>query len=329
MVGAARQYLVHGLVVASELDLPLPPLDPQVPDVGYRARLDAPLAREVHRRADDPDEPWAVDLWLSRGHAVEFPGRATFAFDERSIELRKDEAHDPDHVAHLLIDHVVPRVVALRGDLMLHASGAVAPTGHAHLFLGHAGAGKSTVVTRLARTGWPLLDDDGVRVVQGADGLFRACGGTPDVRLFPDVAQELLPGVTPGAPTSFGSSKRRYRADAGSLAVATAPAPLGAIFVLEGEDHSSGPTRLSFGEAVSAITRHGFHLTSRPEDVARRVFEQATAVGSTVPAWRLGRSSGIAALQAAAADLERLAIPPTEPPAKRGSTVGARSRETR
>ncbi|HEU5373510.1 MAG TPA: hypothetical protein VFU51_14065 [Gaiellaceae bacterium] len=329
MVDGAYHYLVHGLVVVSELDLPIPSLDPQVPDVAYRARLGARLAPVVHRRADDPDEPWAVDLWLSSGHAVEFPGRATFAFDEHSIELREDGTHDRDHVAHLLIDHVVPRVVALRGDLMLHASGAVAPTGRAHLFLGHAGAGKSTVVTRLARAGWHLLDDDGVRVVQGAEGLFHAWGGTPDVRLFPDVAQELLPGVTPGAPTSFGSSKRRYRAVAGSLAVASAPAPLGAIFVLEGEDQSSEPTRLSFGEAVSAITRHGFHLTRRPEDIARRVFEQATAVGSTVPAWRLGRWSGIAALETAPATLERLASSRTEQSAKPGSTVGARSRETR
>lgn len=315
MVGGQR-YLIHGLVVASEVDLPIPSLEPHAWDVVYRPRFDVPLPPVVHRRADDPHEPWVVDLWLSTGHAVEFPGRATFAFDTRSIELRKDETRDQDHLAHLLIDHVVPRVVALRGDLMLHASGAVAPTGRAFLFLGHAGAGKSTLVTRLACAGWPLLDDDGVRVVQGEDGILRAYGGTPDVRLFPDVAQELLPGIAPGAPTSFGSSKRRYRADAASLAVASAPAPLGAIFVLDGDETSLEPIRLTFSEAVTAITRHGFHLTSRPEDTVRRVFEQATAVGSTIPAWRLGRSSGIAALQAASADLERPAIPPTEPPAE-------------
>jgi hypothetical protein len=58
---------------------------------------------------------------------------------------------------------------------MLHASGAVGPSGGAHLFLGNAGTGKSTIVTRLLTDGWLLLDDDGIRLTNGgSQGFVRS-----------------------------------------------------------------------------------------------------------------------------------------------------------
>ena len=58
----------------------------------------------------------------------------------------------------------------MRGDLMLHAAGAVGPSGRAHLVLGKTGAGKSTTVAGLVSAGWTLLDDDGIRIVETDDG---------------------------------------------------------------------------------------------------------------------------------------------------------------
>src|SRR5512146_482892 len=171
-------HLIHGLVVACEAELPLPTVTPRAPDVVYRVELGRVLPPPSHRRSDDPNEPWAIEWWFEPGHAVEFPGRAIFEYDRQRAILVKDEVGDPEHIAHLLVDHVVPRIVALRGDLMLHASGAVGPSGRAYLFLGQAGAGKSTIATQLALRRWALLDDDGVRVVARDGRTFRAFPGS-------------------------------------------------------------------------------------------------------------------------------------------------------
>ena len=123
----------------------------------------------------DPDDPWAIEHWLGERVAVEFPEWATFELSRDEITLVSDGTGDVDLVAHLLVDHVLPRVVSLRGDLMLHAAGAVGPSGGAHLVLGPAGAGKSTIVTSLTTHGWSLLDDDSIRVTRAEND----CTTTP------------------------------------------------------------------------------------------------------------------------------------------------------
>ena len=301
------RYLIHGLVVSCDARLPLPAVTTGSPDVVYRVDLGHELPQLNHRRSDDPDDPWAIECWFEGGQAVEFPGRATFEYGSEHVTLVVDEIDDPEHVAHLLVDHVVPRVVALRGDLMLHASGAVGPSGRAHLFLGKAAAGKSTIVTRLALGRWALLDDDGVRVAAAGDGTFRAFPGTADVRLLPDIADRLLAGVPPGARTSAGSTKRRYGAVAGALGVATRPAPVAALYVLDRDsDQPPSLEPLGFAEALTSIARHGFHVAEDPTDIARLAFERGAGLAAAVPVRRLAWPSGMSSLGATVELIEAL-----------------------
>jgi hypothetical protein len=62
-----------------------------------------------------------------------------------------------------------PRVIAV------HAS-AVATPGGALLFLGHAGAGKSTIC-RLLADRFPALADDAVYLISRTDGVWRVADG--------------------------------------------------------------------------------------------------------------------------------------------------------
>ena len=159
-------HLIHGLVVTSPVALPLPEVPADAVDITYSVALGSTTSFQAsHSRPDDPDDPWVVEHWHGAGLVVEFPGRASFELDREKVTLVADEADDPDLVIHLFLDHVLPRVVALRGDLMLHAAGAVGPSGRAHLLVGLTGTGKSTLATALAVAGWPLLDDDGIRVL--------------------------------------------------------------------------------------------------------------------------------------------------------------------
>jgi hypothetical protein len=237
---------------------------------------------------------------------VEFPGRATFELSRNAVALVRDETGDRDLVNHLLLAHVLPRVVALRGDLMLHAAGAVGPSGRAHLFLGQTGAGKSTIVTELVTGGWSLLDDDGIRVTR-SDHEFRAVPGTAGVRLLPDAAAALVPNLDPGRPISAGHPKRRFATDGRRLRVAVDPAPIAGLYLLERAGIlEPSVERLAFARALSTIAEHGFHLADEPDSITREAFERASALAAAAPVWRLSLPPGLDGLMATKALIARL-----------------------
>jgi hypothetical protein len=305
-VAADYQCLIHGLVIASEVELPVPRIQPRSADVTYRIDLDTTLPASSHSRSDDADDPWYVEHWIGGRLAVEFPGRATFELSRTEVALIRDETGDADLVMHLLLAHVLPRVVSLRGDLMLHAAGAVGPGGRAHLFLGETGAGKSTIVTALAADGWSLLDDDGIRVIETDRGL-RALPGTAGVRLLPDVATALVSDLNPGRPIASGHPKRRFAADGRRLRLAVDPAPIAALYLLE-RSRIPKPSveRLGFASALSTITEHGFHLADEPQAITRQAFERASALAAAAPVWRMSSPAGLDELATATALLARL-----------------------
>jgi len=234
------------------------------------------------------DEPWATEHWMGARLAVEFPGRATFEVSRTEVALVREESNDSDLLLHLLLHHVLPRVVALRGDLMLHAAGAVSPAGRAYLFLGSAGTGKSTLVTGLVSDGWLLLDDDGIRLTNPGGEAFFAFPGSAHVGLLPDVAARLVPELNPGPPIAYGSAKRRFAIDGERLRCATAPAHVAGVYVLTragaGEVSLS---RLSFADALGEIARHGFHLADDPAAIPTHAFEHASALAAATPVWQL------------------------------------------
>jgi hypothetical protein len=287
-LAAEYHFLLHGLVVASEVDLPAPRIPARRADISYRMNLGAALPAPSHSRSDDLDDPWATEHWLGRRLAVEFPGRATFELSRTEAALVRDECNDPDLLVHLLVHHVLPRVVALRGDLVLHAAGAVSPAGRAYLFLGSAGTGKSTLVTGLVREGWLLLDDDGIRLVPAQGEGFVAFPGSPHVGLLPDVSATLLPELEPGRPIAHGSDKRRFAIEGGRLRTANAPAPVAGVFILTRIGVKKiAISQLSFAAALGEIARHGFHLADDPVVIPSQVFDHASALAAATPVWQL------------------------------------------
>lgn len=257
------------------------------PDIVYRVDLGAPLPAPVYSRPDGSGDPWAIEHWLGSGVAVEFPGRATFRVGHSEVVLVRDEGGDPDLLLHLFLHHVLPRAVALRGDLMLHAAGAVSPSGSAYLFLATAGTGKSTLVTGLVSDGWLLLDDDGIRLTRGEGERFLAFPGSAHVGLLPDVAVTLGPGLEPGHPLAHGSQKLRFALDGEELRSADAPAPVASAYILERGGTETTASELSFAAAVGEIPRHGFHLAADPTLLPRQAFEHASALAAAAPVWRL------------------------------------------
>jgi hypothetical protein len=293
-VAADLYYLIHGLVLASPVDLPLPSVAAQPADVVYRVSVTSELTEApTYSRADDPDVPWAIEHWIGDRLAVEFPGRATFELGREDVALVADETYDPGLVAHLLLDHVVPRLIAVRGDLMLHAAGAIGPSGRAHLILGRTGAGKSTTAAGLVSAGWALLDDDGIRIVETDDGPL-AMPGTGGIRLQPASAAVLLPDAPPGRPMAKGHPKSRFPAENGGFPVARAPAHVAGVYLLQRTEVGEPRVEpLGLAGAVTTIVEHGFNMAEEPVAIARQAFERATALAAAAPVQRLLHPSGL------------------------------------
>ena len=246
-------------------------------------------------------EHWTVD-----GVIIEFPGSATFSLGRDSVVLLRDDADDHDLVAHLLLDHVIPRLVSLRGDLMLHAAGVVGPSGKAHLFLGPSGTGKSTLVTALAVAGWPLLDDDGIRIIR-RDDSWNAVPGYAGVRLLPDSAEAVVPHLVAERPMAKGHPKHRYAVDGTALHMAESPVPIGSILLVERAD-GDGPrsTPLRFSDGIAVLCEHAFHSADEPAELTRQAFDRAAAVAANVPLHRLRTPVGLNTMISTMSEISRL-----------------------
>lgn len=312
------EYLVHGLVLRSDRPLGIPTVDvvtaveanaagddnrtspatgtaDVVVDLTGGGELEPADAAAVDGAADDV---WVFERWLRPGQLlVTFPHVGAFSVTRDEITLLDAWDEDPAMLAHLVLDHLMPRVVGLRGDLALHASGVVGSDGDAWLFVGETGTGKSTLATALAAAGCPLLDDDGVRIVEVA-GRPYAVPGYAGVRLLPDSGAAALPGVAAGPPMAEGHDKRRYAVDAASgMTMAGSPVPVHLVFVLRRASGAPGAVverrPLGFAAAITELARHAFHTTVHEEDLVRDAFERVSHLASAVRVEELHLPDGL------------------------------------
>lgn len=188
-------YHAYGLLIASDVPLPLPPGPEGRPDLVLRRAED----REVpHVRP--PGEPLAeiarpdhtIFYTLTRGDGVvlrypglcDFVGDADFARIAVHLHPGADEALLP-----VLIGGALMAVhLMLHNQLVLHAS-AVQAGDQAVAFVGRSGMGKSTLATALSAQGYPLVTDDLLRV----DAELLVHPGATETRLRLN-ARELAEG---------------------------------------------------------------------------------------------------------------------------------------
>jgi hypothetical protein len=103
-----------------------------------------------------------------RSFSLDFPGFAEFRVstaENFSHVLCSDVSVGANAtMRHLLLDVVLPRVMAIHSEFMFHA-GVVRRGDDAVLIAGPSGAGKSTLCAALDASGDELLSDDGARLV--------------------------------------------------------------------------------------------------------------------------------------------------------------------
>ena len=123
-------------------------------------------------------------------------------------------------------------VLRVRGIVPLHAS-AVAINRRAVVFVGDAGAGKSTTAMAMGRLGYPIISDDIVPIYQSA-GVPYAQSGYPRMRLRQPSLSMLsdLNADLPPLPKAESQGRLHFELTSSGYQFQSDPLPIGVIYLL-------------------------------------------------------------------------------------------------
>lgn len=276
-----------------------------------------------HRRSGTESS----ELCLARsaaGFFLRFPDLADFVIDADNGRI--DAWLTPDGsmetLRHLLLDQVLPRLLAHRGRLVLHA-GAVRVGDQAIAFVGRSGRGKSTPAGSFHTSGYPLLTDDCLLLSPGKDSVLVQ-PTYPGLRLWPDAVAGLFVERPATAPVAHYFNKQRVIM-AGNTATARRPLPLAALYVLTPPKTSGASevslARLSGRDACMAIVGNSFQLDVTDKQRAAGLFALAGAIAQNLPVYSLSYPSDFARLPAVRAAILQSADKRTHGGAESSSNV--------
>ena len=248
-------YTVFGLTLASDFLCDV--LDPVAPVRG------GDMVRVMRTTGLKPAQPPEMDPYFDiqpdrqymHWHAV-----GTFCIDDASTVRIEPKEGVSDHlVSQALLGLVMSLVLERRGVLCLHAS-AVSVKGHAALFLGDKGAGKSTTSAALVARGHVPITDDLVAVGQtlSEDETLTVQPGFSSMKLWPDAIEALGLGEEASDRLIHPSLPKVQKRMA--TPIAEAAVPLGSLFVLRRKDDVTAPqaVRLPPHKALETVLRYTF-----------------------------------------------------------------------
>lgn len=257
-------YVYAGHLLLSHL--PLPELRAarlaSSPDIRVALHEGMAPAAEVQWTHDFPDasgRPTLTCQRTDRDYRMQFPGIATLCIsDQRNVSIHAHPGAAPESVRHVLLDQGLPRLLALRGELVLHAAVMQTRDGRTLLLIGDSGRGKSTLTGAFLASGRNVANDDGAVVRIEGERVF-ATPTYPSLRLLPDSRERLFAGVDEDTlPVADYTQKRRL-----PVPVANADGRVHAIVLLAPPAAENTAPRLTTEPpalACMALIRNGFQL---------------------------------------------------------------------
>lgn len=296
-------YRIFDRVIQSSIDLPeLEPARGGKPDIRFTIASGERAGERAGGRRWQRVHEWTMPdgtvsiTCSSNGHdyLLGFPRLASFLVSGSGAVIRcfPQPGMHTDAIRHLLLDQVIPRVMAHRGRLVLHASAVVLADGATAAFLGHTGWGKSTLAAALHERGAMLVTDDCLLVERRGETLL-GIPAYPGLRLWPgaDVHARGFPaGFVPLAQTG---GKRRFKPSGGHHRAGRGPYRLAGLFLLDSPDCVNGRASVELApvagrEALLSMLSCLFALNARDRDRAEANFlECGQVLRSGVPVYRL------------------------------------------
>ncbi|MGK0189233.1 MAG: hypothetical protein ACI9R3_005050 [Verrucomicrobiales bacterium] len=127
---------------------------------------------------------WCQVGWIGSSMVFDYGHRGYFIW-RRTEALIEVFGVPSDSLQHLLLNQVIPDILATDGAVVIHAA-AVEIDECAAMFLGKAGAGKSTLTAAFVASGYRWLTDDVLRLDWDDQRNLVACPGYPTIRLAND-----------------------------------------------------------------------------------------------------------------------------------------------
>lgn len=252
-----RPYLVSGLRVSSEIELP-----------AAIARGDEHGGADVHiRLAPVPAElPGAIECgpnWdlRERELLLRVPGVARLLIADGSrIDVAIEADSTVEDAAVFLLSSAFGVLLHQRGTTVLHGA-AVARNGAAIVICGPSGAGKSTLAAALCRRGCTLVSDDLAAIGFDAGRRLVVHADSRRLRLWSDSIKQLDLGASQGM--AVRTPFQKFLVDPGDPG--SEVALLHAIYVLRERRPplDDGIETLSRPDAARVLDRESFRPTLR------------------------------------------------------------------
>jgi hypothetical protein len=278
---------LYGFEVASEL--PLQRLNAAVGTRGEltigQTGLHPPAGDPVSTLTDEKGACWYASYELDGGGCLlQMPPTGSFLLDPDVARIAVDrDDQDDDLLEHRIASSAICTLLAMRGDLVLHAA-AVEADGRAVAFCGPTQRGKSTLARSLGEAGSRLLGEDGIAIELGEDGA-TAYPGARGVR----------------ARSSDGNGRRRTELLADPGPGEPPPCPVAALVLLGERGATLEIEPLAPARALALLTPNLIHSGTRPAIAA--AFAGLASLLRVVPAFSASLPDDLAALPTASSSL--------------------------
>jgi hypothetical protein len=299
------EYHLHGIRVRSEWPLPfrttasgvtLAHID-LVQGSSQRFSTALETARVVTERTK-----WTDTVLLADGQVyLRWTGRfeCLVSSDGSSIAGRSIDRRGGDAFLSHLLARALSFALLRQGFDPLHAT-VVAIGQSAVAFLGDPGAGKSSLAAWLIRSGDRLLTDD-LLVLSRHEADYIAHIGPPCIKLFPEIARQVLGARVRGTPMGKGIPKLVIPLAPNQIAAAAMP--LKAMYALAPPSRGRGRTRIgirSMSKQRACLTLISNPFNAAITDRARlaRQLALASDLAAAVPVRHIAYPRAIGALPA-------------------------------
>jgi hypothetical protein len=226
--------------------------------------LERPDRAPVSTLVSDDGRCWYASYELEDGRClIELPPTASFLLEPMPGRVVVDSKDgDTDLLEHRIVSSAVSTLLAMRGDLVLHAA-AIEAEGRAVIFCGPTQRGKSTLARALGEAGRRLLGEDGIAIELRKEGS-TAFPGARGVRVRRRDEEgrnrtDLLPDPGRGEPD---------------------PCPVAAIVLLGERGERLAVERMESVRALAMLTPNLIHSGSRAA-IGAAFANLATLLGST------------------------------------------------
>ena len=276
-------YAVFGLNVTSEIELPElrrreDSAEPDVVVKGGKITPDEGLGGGLHIKGSE------ALLWIPEvGRYLMRDGRELIFDPLPEVSAR--------NVRLYLLGSAIAAIIHQRGLLPLHAN-SILIDGKAIGFMGHPGAGKSTMAAWFHDSGFGILGDDVCVVSGGSSPVAHA--GVPRLRLWRE-ALEASGRTVEGYEMSFDDYDK-YNVPIGEESGPVDQAPLSHLYLLDdaGGSDRSGIEPLHGAAAVEALVANTYRGGYVPiMGRTQQHFAACVQLAQVVPVFRVSREWGL------------------------------------